>query len=488
MPNRISHIKNFLSGNRTVRQTLLKNTFWLSFGEIVGRLLRAVIIIYAARVLGAEGFGIFSYVLSLAGLLTIFSDLGMGAVVVREGAKDPALRARYFSTALTLTLVLSLISALIIIFGIPLISKINVSQTLVAFIALVFVLDSLKNLIGSSLFQAIEKMEGGAVVNIITQVFVVVAGFILVAKFQTPESLASAYAIGSAVGLAIAIYLLRHHLWGFISRFDKSLIKPMLSAALPVGLASIMGAVMINTDTVLLGWLTDATQVGFFAAAQKPILLLYMISSFIAWGTFPALARFAEKDHVRFRLLIEKTLAAAFLFALPITAGLILTGKEVIELLYGAEYLPAVSAFTILTLTLMVVLPWGLLFNGLFAYNRQGFLTRIGMIGVGANVLLDLLLIPIWGIAGCALATLFVQTFISVSVWFKMKQLNNFSVLKSLKKIALATLAMSIVVLVLVLIKLPILLIIIIAALTYGGSLILLREKLFSDLKAILAN
>lgn len=485
--SKIAHIKTLLSENRTVRQTILKNTFWLSFGEVIGRLIKAAIVIYAARVLGAAGFGVFSYIMGLAGLLTLFSDLGMGAVIIREGAKDPQLRARYFSTALTLNLILSLASAIIIIFGAPFVTNIPVSQTLVIFVALLFVFESLRGLIGSSLFQAIERMEGGAVVNIITQAFIVIAGFILITKFRNPESLALAYALGSAVGLAVAVYLLRHHIRGFISRFDRTLIKPMLSAAIPVSLASIMGAVMINTDTVLLGWLTGAREVGFYAAAQKPVLLLYMISSFIAWGTFPALARFAGKDSYRFRLLTEKTLAAVFFFAFPITAGLLLTSGEVIELLYGAPYLPATLTFQILSLTLLVVLPWGLLFNGIFAYNQQKFLTKIGVIGVLVNAGLDLVFIPTWGIAGSALVTLIVQIFTGASVWFKMKQLNNFSVLGSLKKIAFATLVMSFVVLALLFIKTPILFTALAGAVAYGGVLILSRETLLRDLRAILA-
>ncbi|MBI2506949.1 MAG: oligosaccharide flippase family protein, partial [Candidatus Colwellbacteria bacterium] len=179
MPNKISRIKNFLSENRTVRQTILKNTFWLSGSEIIGRLLKAVIIIYAARVLGVAGFGIFSYVMGLASLLTAFSDLGMSPVVVREGAKDPQLRARYFSTALGLTSVLALISALIIIFATPLITKITLSQALIVIVASVFVLDMIRGLVGSAIFRASEKMEGEAVVNIVTQLALISAGFYL---------------------------------------------------------------------------------------------------------------------------------------------------------------------------------------------------------------------------------------------------------------------------------------------------------------------
>ena len=485
---KLKEFGKFLRENQSVRRTILKNTFWLSFGEIVGRILRAAVIIYAARVLGAEGFGIFSYVLGLAGLLTIFSDLGMAPVVVREGAKDPSLRARYFSTALGLSFVLAAMSTAIIILGTPLITKFPISQALIVLIALVFVFDLFRGLAGSAIFRASEKMEREAAVNIFTQLVLVIAGFFLITKLKTPESLALSYAVGSAGGLLLALYLTRHYIRSFLSRFDPSLIKPMLAASIPMSLTAILGAVMINTDTVLLGWMRTATDVGFFAAAQKPILLLYIVPSFIAAAIFPSLARFARNNPENFRLLTEKSLSAVLLIGLPLVAGRILTTKEVVELLYGSEYLPSINAMKILALTIITMFPMSMLTNGIFAYNEQKFLIKIGAVGVVLNAALDLILIPVWGIVGCALATLFVQAVTSMLVWRKMHQLNSFSVLPSLKKIILATLVMSISVYVLLSVGAPVLLVVLLATIVYLGLLFLLKETLFKDLRAILAS
>jgi len=73
----MNKIKEFLFENKSMRQMVAKNTAWLAIGEMVSRLIRAGLIIYAARVLGTEGYGVFSYALSLAALFTIFSDIGL---------------------------------------------------------------------------------------------------------------------------------------------------------------------------------------------------------------------------------------------------------------------------------------------------------------------------------------------------------------------------------------------------------------------------
>ena len=56
-----SRIQDWLLNNKTVGQTVAKNTFWLFSGQLISRLLRAAIVIYAARVLGASSWGAFSY-------------------------------------------------------------------------------------------------------------------------------------------------------------------------------------------------------------------------------------------------------------------------------------------------------------------------------------------------------------------------------------------------------------------------------------------
>src|SRR3989338_11289201 len=124
-------LKAFLLTNQGVKQTVTKNTFWLSFGEIAGRVLRLFIVVYAARVLGAAGWGAFSYLTSLAAILTVFSDVGLSSVVIREGTKRPDLKEKYFSTAFLFKFILTVLSFLVIVFLAPHIPNIQVSRALV---------------------------------------------------------------------------------------------------------------------------------------------------------------------------------------------------------------------------------------------------------------------------------------------------------------------------------------------------------------------
>ena len=77
-------LKTFFLRNTNTGQTIIKNTFWLFSSEISGRLLKMGLIIYAARVLGSSGWGVFSYAISVASLLTMFADIGISDLIIRE--------------------------------------------------------------------------------------------------------------------------------------------------------------------------------------------------------------------------------------------------------------------------------------------------------------------------------------------------------------------------------------------------------------------
>ena len=76
----------------TVRR-VAKNTLVWFFGDIVGRILSLAFVIYAARHLHAEGYGILSFALAFTGMFGILSDIGFYELIVRGVARDNFLQS-----------------------------------------------------------------------------------------------------------------------------------------------------------------------------------------------------------------------------------------------------------------------------------------------------------------------------------------------------------------------------------------------------------
>ena len=59
----------------------------IAIGQIGGRLLRSIVIIYAARILGAGEWGVFSYAITFVAFITSFTDIGINPILTRETAR-----------------------------------------------------------------------------------------------------------------------------------------------------------------------------------------------------------------------------------------------------------------------------------------------------------------------------------------------------------------------------------------------------------------
>ena len=170
----------------------------------------------------------------------------------------------------------------------------------------------------------------------------------------------------------------------------------------------------------------------------------------------------------------------------PFSIGLFLTSGQVINLLFGAAYEPAILTLQILSLTFITAYTTALICNAIFAYGQYKIFLGYAAIGALGNVVLNTLLIPLWGISGAAVATVVTQILSTGYAGFKLKRINNFSILNYLPKIIISTIIMGASVALLQYLNLSILAIIPIAAIIYLMALILFKEKIIFQFKNII--
>jgi len=480
-------LKTLLFTNQTLRQTIAKNTFWLTVSNIGGRFIRAFLIIYAARVLGAEGYGTFAYAISLTGFFAIFTDLGIGAFLTREAAQAGRSKAReeILGAAFAIKMVLLALGALIILFIAPSFTKIEEARILLPVVAFVFIFDSLRDL-GISFIRALERMEIEALLYLLTNIAIVIFGFLSLQISTTPLALTWAYAIATGIGTASTAYTLRHYLKNLLGRFDFRQIKSILISAWPFAFTSMLGTVMINTDIILIGFFRTAGEVGSYSVADRIIQMLYIIPGILATSTFPALSRLARAQSERARVLLERLISIMFLLSLPIAVGGILTANALIILLFGNGYAEAVFPFQILLSSLLVRFPSALLANTIFAYDGRKQLFIFAAIGSIGNLLLDILLIPRFGIAGAAWTTLITQLISTSYLWNATRKILPFSIFSYIPRMAISAILMGGLTWILTAAGAPLLITIALSAATYAGLLWLFREPLLKEFKLIL--
>lgn len=417
-----NNARAFLFENRNMRQTVIKNTFWLFSGQTIGRAIRAIIVIYAARVLGTAGFGIVSYALGIAIFFTLIADMGLSAVLTKAAVQYPEQKLHYFSTALIIKLFLIVLSfSAIMIIG-PFITTIPEALPLLPIAALILIFDGLREFT-IALVRAKEKMEWEAALTLFTNSIIVIIASIFLTIAPNPHSLLSAYALGGGIGFFITLWPLRYYMKNLFFHFERKLIQPIMAQAAPLIFAGILGGTMLNIDIVMIGWWRSAAEVGLYAAAQKPIQLVYGFAAIIGASMFPLFSRLIIQDKTKFKSVLRQTMRPVIIGSTALTTVSIILGTRIMTLLYGAPYTTAGLTFKILALTFIINIPIVIGFNILFAANKQKVFLWSSPLGALSNAGLNALFIPWWGIEGAALSTLLTQLITNAYLWKKIQEI-----------------------------------------------------------------
>lgn len=482
----LKKIKLLLFKNNNTKQTVVKNVVWLSVSNFIGRIIRGLFIIFAARILGATEYGVFSYALGLAGFFTTFADIGISQILTKEISREPQKTTRYFATSFWLKISLLVFTTLLLIFVAPHFSKIESAKTLLYFVALLTIFDNLREF-SNALFRAKEKMEFEAFVNVSMNIAIAIIGAVVLFFSQTAKAITISYVGSAGIGFLVALFIARVEFKKIISDFDKSLIKPIMKLSMPIVLLSLLGVFMLNVDTIMLGWFRSAKEIGYYSAGQKIIQLLYMIPAIIASAIFPVLSRIAEQKE-KASFIMERAISAIYGFAIPLVIGGIILAEPIINFLYGNEYMPGVQTFRILLITILIIFPQSLLLNMIIANNKQNKMGIYVGIASAGNIIFNYLLIPKFGIAGAAMATVIVQTIYSSLTWKMVKKISPFETLINLKKIFVASAILGVIALILNIMNIPIIINIFISAIIYLIILTALKEPTITEGIEILRN
>lgn len=455
----------------------------MTVAQVGNMLLRTALIIYATRALGVVEWGVFSYTLGIASILTIFSDLGMTSFVTRELSKSTQDAGKYFATAFFVKIGIFAVGSIGTIYMSQFLLLGSPVSNLLPFLLLVIILDGLRDLI-NVLARSFEKFQIETASTVSTALLTMLAGILLISSEQTGASLTYAYIVGGSIGLLV-LFLIFFRYFN-IHNFSFSLVKPMIINSLPLGLAGLTGAAMLYTNIIIAGFFLTMRDVGIYSAAYKIIHILSIIPGFLAVPLFPVISRFSSQNN-QLENLLTKGIHVVLLLAIPITFGGIAAAQSIILFLYGTEYASAVLPFQILGLTVMFLFPSTILGGGLFAEKKVKHLIIYSLVGIGSNILFNIILLPAFGIIGIAFSTLFAQMMLFLYLTIIFKKLINVSwIISRLWKTSVASFVMVAYILITQYMSARPVTVIGGAFILYLGLLIMLKEKTLHEILSII--
>lgn len=417
------------------------NTSWLLFEKIARLILNFFVTIAVIRYLGPNEFGIYSYAISFYGLFVAFISLGMDSISIRELIKHPEKRDEilgsvFYSQLLGAVLAISLIALTLFI------TNEDVNTSLLILIISVSSFFQTFNVV-DYFFRSKVKAKYSVYVLSTSVILVAIIKFSLIFIKAPLLYFLIAYAcefIFNAIGYTFIYRAQKLKISGW--KFDKNLASTLLKDSWPLILSGVVVSIYMKVDQVMIKNMMDTKEVGYYAAAVRLSESWYFIPVAISNALFPAIVNAKSTSIELYKSRIQKLYDILAWIAIGISIPVSFFSTQIIGALYGADYL---SAAPILTIYI-----WAGVFVFLGVASSQYLvsenLTKISFmrtsLGMIVNVILNIILIPIYGIIGSAVATLISYSLATFSIGLFKKSRKQF--LMMIKSIFLINLIPSI--------------------------------------------
>lgn len=399
----ISIIKSFLLDHKSAKQIIAKNTFWLAAAEVLTRALKFFLVVFAARILGATDYGKFSFALAFAMFFTIFSDLGLGVIVIREFSRDK-FQERFFPALLFLKIILAF-AVTAIIFSASLFVSTDPSIRVAIWILAIYLLIQSVKTVFYSFFHARQRMEYVSFSGVLEAAFLTALGFFLLFTSPSVESFSWAYVLSALITLAFVTLLFSAKIAAVSISISLDVWKKFLVMSFPVGLVGLLYGIFGNIDSITLGLFGQITQVGWYNVAYSLFNVVLLPATVVNQVFTPVLSRAFKLSGDQLQKAYNFQMEAMIFLGFGFLAGGIALSAKIIDFMYDSSYFPAIFAMNFLlpaAVFLFLAAPLSLL---LIACGRQKEVFIVTFLAVIVNIVLDLILIPSWSLYGPALAT-----------------------------------------------------------------------------------
>ena len=421
-------------------QKIAKGTGIIFVGTIIGMFLGFVSRIIIVRYITQSEYGIYTLAMVLMSIFVTISTLGLQQGSTRyiayfRGKNEEGKVSGVISSSIKIALVASVISALILFLSSDVISTnifhmselstpLKIFSAAIPFTVLITIF--------TSLFQGFDRAEPNVYFQHVLR-NVILLLFFCGAVLLGVSFLGVIYAYLASIVLtciAFGIYTIKKLPLTFSVNDATSPISPigkdLLLFSLPLLAVATLNMILSWTDTLMLSYFKTADVVGLYNGALPLAQLISMVIASAGFIYVPIVSGLYSKGLMkemgRTYQVITKWI---FSVTIPLFFILFLFPEAILNFLFGINYLQAASTLRVLALGFMLHASLGLNGLSLLVMGETRYLMLASLLGGISNVVLNVGLIPTFGILGAAFASLLSYCVVNILKSTKLYQLSK---------------------------------------------------------------
>lgn len=406
---------------------IFQNAKWIIGCKILQSLIQLIVGMLTARYLGPGNYGLIDYAASITAFAIPVMQLGLQSTLVQEYVGNPEKEGQIIGTHLAM----NMMAAVACMIGIT--SFAAVANPGDAMAVKVCALYSV-----SLFFQAIEMMQYWFQAKLLSKYSSVamLCSYVMVSAYKIYLLISGKsvfwFALSHAVeyGATGLLLLLAYHKVGTQKlSFSVSLMKEMYAKSRHYITAMLMVVVFNRVGNIVLKQFFGNTENGYYAAALTCTCITGFVFLAIIDTARPVILESKKHSQEAFEKDVSRVYGITTWLSVAQSIFFTVFAELIIKILYGEAYLPAVPVLQIMV--------WNTAFSymgyvrniWILGEEKHSELWKINLGGAIASLLLNLLLIPVWGACGAAVASVLVQIFTNVIMGYILKPIRRNNVL-----------------------------------------------------------
>ena len=390
---------------------LSKNTLIYGLGHILARLVTFLLLPLYTNTFTPDQYGIISLAYVIMGFMSVVMHYGLDAVLMKRYIEsDFKEKTVYFSSAWVSFFITSISFGVIISFLRKFLAPILLGTNddrLILLVGWIIALDVMWS-VPQLIFRAEEKSFIYIIFSLTNVIGSLILNILLVVHYEMGiyGVLLSNFIISSILFI-ITIPFVYNRI--NFSKASLAVWRTMMKFGLPFLPSGIFAMMMELADRYILKQMTDLYMVGIYGSGYKlGMLMMLIVMGFnMAWQPF--YLKMGKQDENKPLYSRINTYVFTFLGFIWIILNLWVYDLVRIEFggisLYGSQYWPSVSLVPWISLGYVFYGLYLLQLPGVFYQEKSLWIATSRAIGAISNIVLNIYMIPIYGVEGAAIAT-----------------------------------------------------------------------------------
>ena len=360
--------------------------------------------IYFAHALGPAPLGAYFLFLAYFGIFNLIGDGGFGGAAIKRVSEGKD-QNEFFSAYVFLRVLLIALSIPVLLAAEPYLKDLS-SSGMFPWLLLALIVSVFASCVSMGVYGA-GKVGIFQISTVVDTIFRVLLQVVAIVLGYNVAGLAGGFVAGMIAGSLVNF----HYLELRLTRFKTTHLISLFGFSFWIFLTTSGSLVFNYADTILIGYFMGNADVGIYRTAFQLTSVATFTTLALHTVLYPKISNWHAEGNIT---AIETALARAFTYslilAIPVCIGGWIFGERLLFFLYGASFASGAPAFYFL---LLVQIANVFMYLGTMSLNaldkpREAFwVTALASL---ANIVLNILLIPVLGITGAAIATLFTMS------------------------------------------------------------------------------